>query len=51
MASIGTIWGDQPQVQMTSTSPVESIAQIELEVPASEYGVTNKSPEFREKFP
>ncbi|KAG1745215.1 glutathione S-transferase C-terminal-like protein [Suillus lakei] len=51
MAPIGSLWGDSRHRLTKYILSVAAIAGFELDIKPFEYGVTNKSPEFIEKFP
>ncbi|KAG2128734.1 glutathione S-transferase C-terminal-like protein [Suillus clintonianus] len=56
MAPIGSLWGDPRQRQTKCANTIQilstaAIAGLEVDLPPFEFGVTNKSPEFIDKFP
>ncbi|OJA14629.1 hypothetical protein AZE42_07355, partial [Rhizopogon vesiculosus] len=50
MAPIGSLWGVLVQRQTKSILSAAAIAGLELDLKPVEFGVTNKSPEYLEKF-
>lgn len=51
MAPIGKIYGDLRQYQTKAILSAAIISGLEIEQPLTEFGITNKSPEFIRKFP
>ncbi|KAG2128726.1 glutathione S-transferase C-terminal-like protein [Suillus clintonianus] len=51
MAPIGSLWGFPRQRQTKYILSAAAIAGLEVDLPPFEFGVTNKSPEFIDKFP
>ncbi|KIK42724.1 hypothetical protein CY34DRAFT_12214 [Suillus luteus UH-Slu-Lm8-n1] len=51
MAPIGSLWGDARQRQTKYILSAAAIAGLEVDLQPFEFGVTNKSPEFVNKFP
>ncbi|KAI6104920.1 glutathione S-transferase C-terminal-like protein [Pisolithus croceorrhizus] len=51
MAPIGKLYGDLRQYQTKAILSAAAISGLEIEQPPVEFGVTNKSPEFTQKFP
>jgi elongation factor 1-gamma len=51
MAPIGSLWGVPRQRQTKYILSAAAIAGLELDLKPFEFGVTNKSPEFVDKFP
>ncbi|KAG2156816.1 glutathione S-transferase C-terminal-like protein [Suillus bovinus] len=51
MVLIGSLWGDRRQRQTKYILSAAAIAGLEVDLAPFEFGVTNKSPEFVNKFP
>ncbi|KIM54523.1 hypothetical protein SCLCIDRAFT_136669 [Scleroderma citrinum Foug A] len=51
MAPIGKLYGHPRQPQTKAIMSAAAISGLEIELPPFEFGVTNKSPEFVQKFP
>lgn len=51
MAPIGSLWGVPRQRQTKYILSAAAIAGLEVDLKPFEFGVTNKSPEFVDKFP
>ncbi|KAG0706204.1 glutathione S-transferase C-terminal-like protein [Suillus ampliporus] len=51
MAPIGSLWGVPYQRQTKYILSAAAIAGLEVDLKPFEFGVTNKSPEFLDKFP
>lgn len=51
MAPIGSLWGDSRQRQTKYILSAAGIAGLEVDLQPFEFGVTNKTPEFVNKFP
>lgn len=51
MAPIGKIYGDLRQYQTKAILSAAIISSLEIERPPTEFGITNKSPEFIRKSP
>ncbi|KAG1745211.1 glutathione S-transferase C-terminal-like protein [Suillus lakei] len=51
MAPVGSLWGDSRQRQTKYILSAAAVAGLEVDLKPFEFGVTNKSPEFVEKFP
>lgn len=51
MAPIGSLWGDARQRQTKYILSAAAIAGLDVDLQPFEFGVTNKTPEFVNKFP
>ncbi|KIO11050.1 hypothetical protein M404DRAFT_127133 [Pisolithus tinctorius Marx 270] len=51
MAPIGKLYGHPRQPQTKVILSAAAISGLEIDLPSFEFGVTNKSPEFTQKFP